>query len=95
MKSRIYKWLLSKCLHQRKFKKAYVFGSFVYTGRLYRDVDILLVVSAWNVAKEIEYLRTTFRHIFQMRLHIQKYHTSQVLQLHAFLKNAYPVREIV
>jgi predicted nucleotidyltransferase len=76
-------------------REVHLFGSFLDAESHPADVDVLIVFTRWNVAEACTTLRRNFVDVFNLRLHIQMFHESQVAEVSKFLRETRESRRLV
>lgn len=66
----------------------YFFGSFLTSACEFRDVDVVVIFSAWDQYSFLVNTSRLFRCRFGIPLHIQSFHTAQHEVIDQFLRDA-------
>ena len=59
------------------------------------DIDVVIIASEWNVRDIFSRLRMEFGAEFQLPLHIQPFHTSQISEITDFLDRIHRWEDVV
>lgn len=74
--------------------RCFVFGSALERSTP-NDVDVVIIALEWNVRDILSRLRMDFRAKFQLPLHIQPFHISQVTEIKIFFDRIHRWEDVV